>query len=121
MSLNVWIGIGLLGGAGALARFILDGAVGSLTTSSFPLGTLAVNLAGALSLGLVAGAISDDDALALIAIGALGSFTTFSTWIFESQRLAEDGEDGLASINLLASLMLGLALTWIGLQIGAGL
>jgi CrcB protein len=56
-----------------------------------------------------------------VAIGALGSFTTFSTWMFEAQRLAEDGEMRLAAINVVASLAVGVALAWLGLQIGEGL
>jgi CrcB protein len=121
MSAGVWIGIGLLGGVGAVARFLLDGAAGALSGSSFPFGTLAVNLTGSLALGVLAGAVLDEDALSLVAIGALGSFTTFSTWMFEAQRLAEDGEMRIAAINLLASLALGIALAWIGLQLGESL
>ena len=120
MSAGVWVGIGLLGGVGAVARFLLDGAVGSLSGSSFPFGTLAVNLIGSLALGVLAGAVLNEDTLSLVAIGALGSFTTFSTWVFEAQRLAEDGEMRLAAANLLASLALGVALAWIGLEIGGG-
>jgi hypothetical protein len=48
-------------------------------------------MAGSLALGLLAGITTDVEALRLIAVGFLGSFTTFSTWMFESQRLAEDG------------------------------
>jgi CrcB protein len=118
VSAGVWIGIGLLGGFGAVARFLLDGAIGSLSGSSFPFGTLVVNLTGALALGVLVGSVLSEDALSLLSIGALGSFTTFSTWMFEAQRLAEDGEMGLAAINLAASLALGVALAWLGLRIG---
>lgn len=121
MSLGAWIVLGLLGGLGAVGRFLLDGAIGSATSSPFPFGTLAVNLLGTLALGLLAGAVVDDDALALLGVGALGSFTTFSTWMFESQRLSEDGEFGLACANLVVSIGLGVALAWIGLQIGGAL
>jgi CrcB protein len=89
--------------------------------SSFPFGTLAVNLTGSLGLGVLVGSVLDRDALSLVAIGALGSFTTFSTWMFEAQRLAEDGEMRLAAINVVASLAVGVALAWLGLQIGEGL
>jgi len=121
MSAGVWIGIGLLGGFGAVARFLFDGMIGSVSDSSFPFGTLAVNLTGSLLLGVLAGLALGEDAFSLVAIGALGSFTTFSTWMFEAQRLAEDGEMGLAAINVVASLALGIALAWLGLQIGEGL
>jgi CrcB protein len=121
MSAGVWIGIGLVGGLGAIARFLLDGAIGSMSGSSFPFGTLAVNLTGSLALGVFVGSVLDADATSLVAIGALGSFTTFSTWMFEAQRLAEDGELRLAAINVVASLALGVALAWLGLRIGGGL
>jgi CrcB protein len=121
MSVGVWIGIGLLGGIGAVARFLFDGAIGSLSDSSFPFGTLAVNLAGSLALGVVVGSVQDADVLSLVAIGAIGSFTTFSTWMFEAHRLAEDGELRLAAINVAGSLALGVGLAWLGLQIGQGL
>jgi CrcB protein len=121
MSAGVWIGIGLLGGFGAVARFLFDGAIGLLSDSSFPFGTLAVNLTGSLALGVLAGAIVDGDALSLVAVGALGSFTTFSTWMFEAHRLAEDGELRLAAVNVVASLAFGIVLAWLGLQIGHGL
>jgi fluoride exporter len=121
MSAGVWIGIGLFGGFFSVARFLFDGAIASGSDSSFPFGTLAVNLTGALVLGVVAGSVVGKDALSLLTIGALGSFTTFSTWMFEAQRLAEDGETRLATINVLASLALGVALAWLGLQVGQGL
>ena len=57
MSAWVWIGVAVLGGAGAIARFALDGAVGSRAAErQLPLGTFAVNASGALLLGLLSGA-----------------------------------------------------------------
>ena len=121
MSLAVILGLGLLGGAGAIARFLLDGAVSSLTGRRFPWGTLAVNLSGAFALGVLAGAAVGGDALRLAGTGLLGAFTTFSTWAFESHRLGEDGELRSGLVNLLASLALGIAVVWLGRQIGAAL
>jgi CrcB protein len=121
MSLAVAIGIGLLGGVGAVARFLADGAVAARLASSFPVGTLFVNLSGALALGVLAGATTNDDALHLAATGLLGSYTSFSTWVFESQRLGEDGELRLAVVNLAVSLVLGVALAWVGTKIGGAL
>ena len=48
----------------------------------------------------------------------LGSYTTFSTWMFESERLAEEGEPGVASANLAISLVVGVAIAWAGLKLG---
>jgi len=121
MSPLVVVAVGALGGAGAIARLLLDGAISARVTIQFPVGTLAVNLLGSLVLGIVAGAgIGGDDAR-LVATGLLGSFTTFSTWMYESQRLAEDGEGRIAAANLLGSLIAGVILAWAGTRIGGAL
>jgi CrcB protein len=119
VSFAVLLGIGALGGVGAIARFLLDGAVAGRVRRSFPWGTLAVNLSGALGLGLWAGAVVDGDAYRLAATGLLGAFTTFSTWALESHRLGEDGQLGLGVVNFLLSLALGVAIAWLGREIGA--
>ena len=113
MSVAVVLGIGVLGGVGAIARLLLDGAVSSLTGRRFPWGTLAVNLSGAFALGVVIGALSGD-ALRLVSTGLLGAYTTFSTWMFESHRLGEDGELGWGVANLVGSLALGILAVWLG-------
>jgi len=111
-------GIGLLGGLGALARFLLDGAVAGRAAASFPVGTLAVNLSGAFALGILVGATTDENALQLAGTGMLGAYTTFSTWALESHRLGEDGELRLAAANFGVSLAAGVALAWIGTKLG---
>ena len=123
MSAWVWGGVALLGGAGALARFALDGAVGSRAAraSSFPLGTLAVNVSGALLLGLLSGVTLTGTVLVLAGAATLGSYTTFSTWMLESQRLAEDADARGAALNVLLSLAAGLAAAALGHTIGAHL
>ena len=102
MSLLLVLGIGLFGAVGATARFLLDGAVSARASSSFPWGTLQVNLTGAFALGL------------LVGTGLLGGYTTFSTWMFESHRLGEDGELRASVVNLLGSLILGILAVWLG-------
>ena len=77
------------GGSGALRSSTPSFAARS--GGHFPLGILAVNIAGALVLGLVAGAALDGEALIIVAGGVIGSFTTFSTWMFDSHRLADAG------------------------------
>jgi fluoride exporter len=115
------LGVGVLGGLGAVARFLLDGAVAARASSSFPFGTLAVNLAGAFLLGVVVGAAVSGDAYRLVATAALGAFTTFSTWMFETHRLAEEGELGAAVVNVVGSLALGLLAVWLGRELGGAL
>jgi fluoride exporter len=118
VSLAVVLGIGVLGGAGAIGRFLLDGAVSSRAGSAFPYGTLAVNLLGALVLGVLTGAAVSADALRLAGTGFIGALTTFSTWMLESHRLAEDGEGRPGAVNLALSLALGLAIAALGRWVG---
>jgi len=87
----------------------------------FPLGILAVNLAGTLALGLVAGAALSGQALVIVAGGGIGSFTTFSTWMLDSHRLADAGHAHLVWLNLGLSLVVGFAAVALGHWIGAAL
>ena len=113
--------IAFLGGLGAMARFLLDGAVASRVGRSFPFGTLAVNLTGAFALGVLTGAAVSGEALRLAGVGFLGTYTTFSTWALEAHRLGEDGRTRLGVANLAISLALGLGCAWLGRELGAGL
>ncbi len=112
------VAVGLFGGVGAVARLLLDGEISARLRGSFPAGTIVVNLVGSFLLGLLVGAGTGEEGLRLLAVGLLGSFTTFSTWMFETQRLAEDGEGGLALVNVAVSLAAGIGLAWAGMQIG---
>jgi len=119
VSLFVWIAVGVLGGVGALARFFVDGLVTARTARDFPLGTLVVNLSGATLLGFLVGLGFTGNSLLLVGTATLGSYTTFSTWMLESQRLVEDGEAVLAGANVLVSLVVGLGAAALGRFIGA--
>ena len=121
MSAAVVVGVALLGGAGAVARFALDGAVGARLGRAFPWGTLAVNLSGALALGVLDGLGLGGDALRLAGTGLLGAYTTFSTWMLEAHRQAEDGSFRDAALNLAGALALGLAAAWAGRELGLAL
>jgi fluoride exporter len=113
--------IAVLGGLGAIARFLLDGAVASRLGRAFPFGTLAVNLTGAFALGALDGAAVGGEALRLAGVGFLGGYTTFSTWALEAHRLGEDGRIRLGLANLAVSLALGLGCAWLGRELGAAL
>lgn len=121
MSLPLVIGIGLLGGVGAVARFALDDVVSGLAGRDFPFGTLLVNLVGAFALGVLLGASVGSGAYRLVGTGLIGAFTTFSTWTFESHRLGEDGQLRVGVVNLVVSLALGLAAAWAGRVVGGWL
>ena len=118
MSPLAWVGVALLGGVGAIVRFALDGAVSDRIGGAFPLGTMAVNLSGAFLLGLVTGLTLHGDALTLSGTATLGSYTTFSTWMLETQRLREDGEIVLAVVNIVLSLAAGLGAAALGRALG---
>ena len=121
MSFAVLLGVGLLGGCGAIARFALDGAVARRLGRAFPYGTLAVNLLGSFMLGVLFGAELDTDAYRLAGTGLIGAFTTFSTWAFESHRLGEDGRLDLGAANFAVSLALGVGTAWAGRHLGGAL
>lgn len=121
MSASGWIAVALLGGAAAAARFAIDAAFAARTDHPFPLGILTINLAGTLALGLVAGAALHGQALVIVAGGAIGSFTTFSTWILDSHRLADAGHTHLVWLNLGLSLVAGFAAIALGHWLGEAL
>lgn len=121
MSLLVVLGVGVLGGAGAVSRFVLDGAVTGWVRRDFPYGTLVVNLLGSLLLGVFVGAAVSVDAYRIAGIGLVGALTTFSTWAFESHRLGEDGRLRPGIVNFVVSLVLGVLAAWVGRRLGATL
>jgi fluoride exporter len=106
------------GAAGALLRYWASGLVHRIGGSSFPWGTLSVNLIGSFLIGFLWGmfesVIVSQNARILIFIGLLGSFTTFSTFSLESFHLVRDGEYGLFIANILSSFVLGILLVFAG-------
>jgi fluoride exporter len=118
MTLPGWIAVGLLGGVAAAARFVIDAEIAARAESPFPLGILAVNLSGAFAIGLVAGTALHGEALTIVAGGAIGSFTTFSTWILDSHRLGQAGLARAAWLNIGLSLVAGFAAVALGHWLG---
>lgn len=102
------------GAVGAVCRYLISGMVQQRTRSDFPLGTLAVNLVGALLIGLIAGADELESAATLAAFGFLGGFTTFSTWMIETIRLGLPPLRRRAAANLAFTLLAGVALAAAG-------
>ena len=115
--------IAVFGAAGAVSRYALDGWISELSHGQFPWGTLAVNIVGAFTLGLLV-ALTTERLLphpswrVALGIGYLGSFTTFSTYAYESVKLAEDGALRLALLNSVGMLALGLLAAFSGLALG---
>jgi fluoride exporter len=117
----VWLGVAFLGGCGALARFGLTLLVADRLHPHLPVGTLAVNASGAFLLGLLAGASVEGDARLLFGAGLLGAYTTFSTWMVETQRIEEAGRRRIAVANVVLSIAFGLVAAafgrWLGQQL----
>jgi CrcB protein len=108
----------LLGGAvGAPTRYLTDVAVQRLHRGAFPWGTWTVNVVGSFVLGLVAAA-APTWAVTLLGTGFCGALTTFSTFGYETLRLAEEGETTSAFANVAASLGVGLAAAALGWWLG---
>jgi CrcB protein len=118
VSVLVWTAVVLIGGAGSVVRFLADGAVSSAAGRDFPLGTLAVNVSGSVLLGLITGLALGHDQALLAGTAAVGSYTTFSTWMLETHRLAEERQGGKAAVNVAVSLAFGIAGAALGRLIG---
>jgi CrcB protein len=114
-------GLLLVGGVGAVARFRMDGLIATRAGGSFPAGTLAVNLSGALILGLIAGAALPPTVTLIAGTGLVGSYTTFSTWMLETSRLAEEHRGRLATVNVGAGIVLGVLAVGCGQLLGGHL
>ena len=118
MSVWAWIAVAVLSGTAALARFVIVALLSARAAGTFPLGTFVVNITGALLLGLVTGLAVEGDALVQIGSATLGSYTTFSTWMLETERLTENGEPPVAAFNILLSLFVGVGAIALGRAIG---
>ena len=114
----LWGAFSVGAGCGAVLRFLLDGMVSRRLPSSFPLGTLGVNLTGAFALGVLDGSAAPTHLLFVCGTGLIGAYTTFSTWMFETQRLTEERRGPQAAANIAVSLGVGLAVAALGLWIG---
>jgi fluoride exporter len=110
----VWFGVLVAGGIGAVLRFLVDGAVARRAARSFPLGTLTVNITGAALLGLIGGLALSRHAALIADTAFIGSYTTFSTWMLETQRLGEERQVRHAVTNLVASIVFGIAAALVG-------
>jgi CrcB protein len=113
-----WVAVAALGGAMAIARFVVDSTVAARLDGDFPFGTLAVNLSGAVVLGVLAGVALSGTAYTIVAGGGIGAYTTFSTWMLEAHRAGEDGDARVLWANLTVSLLAGLAAVALGHWIG---
>jgi CrcB protein len=111
--------IGVGSGLGGIARYFVTGAIQSRVVTSFPIGTLLVNITGSILLGfllryaLATPAISPE-VRALLTTGFCGGYTTFSAYSYETVALLEDGDYRRAILYMTVSVALALAGTVVG-------
>jgi CrcB protein len=110
----VWAGVTLIGGIGSVARFLVDRTVARRAARPFPLGTLTVNISGAALLGFLGGLALNKEAALLAGTAFVGAYTTFSTWMLETQRLGEERQMISALANIIVSVVLGIAAAVLG-------
>jgi CrcB protein len=116
-----WVALG--GAAGSVARFLSSQWIHALAGRGFPYGTLFVNVSGSLVMGFLYALLVDRMALgpewrALLMVGFLGGFTTFSAFSMETVNLLAAHEFAKAAANIALSLVLCLGGAWLGLLLG---
>lgn len=120
-----WLLVVLGGAVGAPLRYLTDRAVQSRHDTVFPWGTFSVNVAGSLALGLLTGAVAAGAASSqvqlLLGTGLCGALTTYSTFSYETLRLAEDRARFYAAANVVASVVAGLGAAFVGISVARAL
>ncbi|MBN2105379.1 fluoride efflux transporter CrcB [bacterium] len=112
--------IGCGGFIGAVLRYLISGWIQQIFASRhFPWGTLGVNLIGCFLIGVLGGLVENHELFApetrlLLLVGILGSFTTFSTFGYESLALIRDQEIAAVFINVIGHVALGIGAAWLG-------
>jgi len=114
------------GSIGAVMRFLVSTGIYSWLGRGFPYGTLVVNVLGSLLMGLLYELFLQrlsisPEARAILLVGFLGAFTTFSTFSIETINLIEQGYLIKAITNVFASVILCILAAWCGLQIARGI
>jgi fluoride exporter len=104
---------------GGVARYLVGGLLQRWFDTTFPAGTLLINISGSFLLGTIIRCAIDTPTLtpelrALLTIGLCGGFTTFSSFSYETVALLEDGEWTRAGLYVAASVLLSLLATLLG-------
>ncbi|MDO9407731.1 fluoride efflux transporter CrcB [Patulibacter sp.] len=118
MSTGTLLLVGLGGALGTVLRYLVDTTVARRWPGAFPTGTLVVNLTAALLLGLLVGLTSSTTTTLVVGVGLLGGYSTFSTWMLETHRLAQDGALRLAALNVALPATAGLLAVLVGRALG---
>jgi fluoride exporter len=117
------VGIAVAGASGAVLRHLVDHLVQRRIDREFPLGILAVNVSGSFALGTLVGAglhhVLSATSVTVLGTGLIGSFTTFSTFTFDTVRLVEDGFPSTAVLNALVAVGVGIGAAVAGIALGS--
>ena len=114
--------LGIFGGMGCVARYLVSGWVYVLAGRTLPYGTLAVNVIGSLLLGLIMegslrSSLLSPDLRFGLAVGFMGGFTTFSTFSYETVRLLEEGSMVAAGANILLNVTVCIVAAIVGVYL----
>ena len=120
--MRIPIAVALGGAFGALARYLMVGRFELWLGAGFPVGTLTANVLGSFLMGVLIDLMAlvwspSPELRALLTVGLLGSFTTFSALSVETLLLFEDGAPGQAALYALASVLLSLAGIFAGMRL----
>jgi CrcB protein len=117
--------VAAVGGLGAAARLVVDGWFRGRWARRLPLATIAINVSGSLLIGLLAGALAtgalQTNAYTIAATGFCGGYTTFSTAMVETVRLAQAGDHRRATANAFGTLVLAVAAAAAGFALSSTL
>jgi len=124
--MNPYLLVAVGGALGSMARYGTGVLMGKAWSSSFPLGTMLINIAGSLAMGLFIGYLVrttpswQADARLFVAVGVFGGFTTFSSFSLDAISMLERGEIGPALLYVLVSVIVGFATLYGGLVLVRG-
>ena len=122
--LTPYAAIGLAGSVGAVLRYVLANVSGRIFGTGFPVGTFIINMSASLLLGWFLTVVRDRTVVSetvrlAVAVGFIGTYSTFSTFAYESNSLLEDGAGIKAMANMLGSVIGGLIAVRIGIALAA--
>jgi fluoride exporter len=123
--LTPYVAIGVAGSLGAISRYVVSNVCGRIFGSGFPVGTFVINISACILLGWFLTIIRDrmivSDTMRLaVAVGFIGTYSTFSTFAYESSSLLEDGSGIKALVNLLGSVLGGIVAVRLGVALAGG-